>query len=179
MSVPLLWIGLLLVYHSIEFGFHIYFQQTSVSLSDFYLDSKYCLFLLISLLECKFSGKHQTSLLIGIILFVFGALIRLASICQLKKQFTLRIGRRSNVNLVQTGLYSIVRHPGYCGFWFIIIGSQLMLGNVICLVVGIVLMKRYFESRIYFEESLLAKQADYAEYKRRVRHVGIPFVNIL
>lgn len=179
MGVSLHLIGLLLSYHSIEFGLHFHFQQNRASFSDFYLDLRYWIFISISLLESRYSMKHEWISLFGTSLFISGAIVRSFSILQLKKQFTLQVERRSNVKLMQTGLYSIVRHPGYCGFWLMVVGGQLLLGNIVCLVAGVVLMKRYFEARIQLEEALLVKQANYAEYKRKVWHAGIPFANIL
>jgi protein-S-isoprenylcysteine O-methyltransferase Ste14 len=57
----------------------------------------------------------NTFFIIGSILAVIGLIIRVTSILQLKQQFTYTVTKIENHELVETGLYKIIRHPGYLG----------------------------------------------------------------
>lgn len=174
------WIGGLCLFHTIESFLHFHFQKRNIALSDFYLDVRYLLFLMIGILEYFFVKRlvyGTFSRYVGWSFFLFGAVVRLVSITQLKDQFKLIVRLRADQKVMQSGLYSIVRHPGYTGFWFVVVGSQLLLGNLYCTFVGVALLKIYFDKRIRMEELLLMKCSGYAEYKKNVKFTGIPFVH--
>ena len=78
--------------------------------------------------------------------------------------------------LIDTGVYSLLRHPMYVGALFLIIGTPLALGSWwTLLLTPVFLLLLYF--RIASEEKVLLRDlAGYAEYQRRVKYRLIPFV---
>ncbi|CAF9917309.1 hypothetical protein IMSHALPRED_003531 [Imshaugia aleurites] len=79
--------------------------------------------------------------------------------------------------LVTGGVYRYLRHPSYFGFFWWGLGTQVVLGNAVCLVGYAVVLWRFFRRRIEKEETLLIDffGIDYVRYRDRTR-VGIPFI---
>jgi protein-S-isoprenylcysteine O-methyltransferase Ste14 len=76
--------------------------------------------------------------------------------------------------LIDSGPYSIVRHPGYAGLILVPPFSGLALGSWLAVAVGLV-MSALVLRRVLFEDSFLSKNlAGYAAYTRRVPHRLIP-----
>ncbi|KAI8929310.1 Isoprenylcysteine carboxyl methyltransferase family-domain-containing protein, partial [Entophlyctis helioformis] len=71
--------------------------------------------------------------------------------------------------LVTTGVYSIFRHPSYTGFFYWSLGMQVVLGNPVCFCAFVVVLIKFFTSRIEFEEETLVEffGDDYREYRKR------------
>ena len=83
--------------------------------------------------------------------------------------------KASSHQLVTTGIYSVLRHPSYFGYFWWAIGTQLMCGNVVCLLGYAFVLFRFFDRRIKGEEELLVKffGVEYLTYRGRT-WVGIP-----
>ncbi|MBR0408938.1 MAG: isoprenylcysteine carboxylmethyltransferase family protein [Clostridia bacterium] len=83
---------------------------------------------------------------------------------------------QENQQVIDSGLYGIVRHPMYMSTLLLFLMMPLALGSVISFVI----MLAYFPiiaKRIRNEEQVLeAGLAGYTEYKKRVRYKVIPFV---
>lgn len=81
--------------------------------------------------------------------------------------------------LVTEGVYKYVRHPGYAGWFYWSIGTQIILGNPICVVLFTLASWRFFRVRIEYEEDLLASDdffgKDYTRYKNQTP-TFIPFI---
>lgn len=185
-SMCIFCIVLLLVYHLIEFLTYYYIHSCQSNLSDFVFNWKYLVFISASIVEnILVKGRFIPSIFTysGLFLFLSGSCIRLISMLQLKTLFSYHI-RNSISNdekLHTSGLYSIMRHPSYCGFWCISIGIQLMLRNVVCTLVAFVVLRKYFKNRIRWEEITLCNiygKSVWLSYKLSVPHTGIPFVKI-
>jgi protein-S-isoprenylcysteine O-methyltransferase Ste14 len=79
-------------------------------------------------------------------------------------------------HVVDTGLYSLIRHPLYAGNLLAFAGMALWLGSYAALG-GVLLMLLFTAARIAIEErELRARLPAYADYARRVRGRLIPFV---
>lgn len=78
--------------------------------------------------------------------------------------------------VVDTGLYGIVRHPMYMSTLFLFLAMPLVLGSVISFLVMMlyipIIAKRIRNEEQVLEESL----AGYREYKQKVKHKVIPFI---
>ena len=61
---------------------------------------------------------------------------------------TVQSQRTRGHELVTKGVYAVLRHPSYFGFFWWGLGSQLVLGNVVCLVCYAVVLWRFFNRRI-------------------------------
>jgi len=81
-----------------------------------------------------------------------------------------------NQKVIDTGLYSIVRHPMYSATLLMFMTIPLILGSaysfIIFLTYPIIIAKR-----IKNEEALLEKELDgYREYKEKVKYCLVPFI---
>jgi len=90
---------------------------------------------------------------------------------------TVQMKRKEGHELVTHGIYAWLRHPSYFGFWWWSLGTQVVLGDGLCLVAYAIVLWRFFNGRIEREEELLVKffGEEYARYRRRT-WVGIPFI---
>lgn len=79
--------------------------------------------------------------------------------------------------LTTTGIYSLIRHPSYFGWFYWAISTQVLLSNPICTILYAALSWYTFNTRIKIEEETLVRDfgRDYWEYRSRVG-VGIPFI---
>ena len=76
--------------------------------------------------------------------------------------------------LIDTGLYSKVRHPLYSGAIFWVIGTPIALGSIVGLV-GSLLVILALLIRIKFEEEMLIKGMEgYEDYRKRVKYKVFP-----
>lgn len=83
---------------------------------------------------------------------------------------------QENQKVVDTGLYSVVRHPMYMSTLFLFLSMPLVLGSVISFVI-LLLYIPILAKRIRNEEQVLENGlAGYSEYRRRIRYKVIPFV---
>ena len=78
--------------------------------------------------------------------------------------------------VIDTGLYGIVRHPMYSATVLLFLSIPLVLGSVISFVVfliyPVVIAKRIRNEEKILEDGL----AGYSEYKKRVKYKLIPFI---
>lgn len=59
--------------------------------------------------------------------------------------------------LVTHGVYSFSRHPGYFGFFWWALGTQILLSNPVSLLLFSVVLWRFFNERISAEETYLIR----------------------
>jgi protein-S-isoprenylcysteine O-methyltransferase Ste14 len=83
---------------------------------------------------------------------------------------------QENQNVIDTGLYGIVRHPMYGVTLLLFLAMPIVLGSIysfiIFLVYPIIIAKR-----IKHEEEFLEKELPgYSEYKQKVKYRLIPFI---
>lgn len=82
---------------------------------------------------------------------------------------------RDDGELVQDGIFALVRHPIYSGFVFFTLGWSLVWHSLAALAGALALLV-FFDLKARREERWLAARfAGYAEYRRRVKKL-IPFV---
>ena len=81
-----------------------------------------------------------------------------------------------NQKVVDTGLYSIVRHPMYSVTLLLFLAMPLILGSIISFVIFLA-YPFIIAKRIKNEEEVLEKDLKgYTEYKKKVKYKMIPFV---
>ena len=117
--------------------------------------------------------------IIGIVLCVTGEAIRKTAMFHAGKSFShiVQNTKKSDHELVTTGIFSMMRHPSYVGWFIWSIATQILLANPLCFLAYGYVSWTFFNERIYVEEfSLLQFFGEaYAQYQRRVP-VGIPFI---
>ncbi|KAK3068423.1 farnesyl cysteine-carboxyl methyltransferase [Teratosphaeriaceae sp. CCFEE 6253] len=120
-----------------------------------------------------------TSIAVGFAIVVVGQMARSTAMAQAGTNFnhTPQQTRKQGHELVTHGIYSWSRHPSYFGFFWWALGTQLLVGNKVCLVGYALVLWRFFYTRIQAEERTLVQffGDDYRAYRKRVG-TRIPFV---
>lgn len=81
-----------------------------------------------------------------------------------------------NQKVIDTGLYSIVRHPMYSATLILFLSMPLILGSVFSFLIFLT-YPFIIAKRIKDEECLLEKELDgYIQYKQKVKYRLIPFI---
>lgn len=87
-----------------------------------------------------------------------------------------KIEVQENQKVVNTGLYSVVRHPMYMATVLLFLMIPLILGSWISFMIFFI-FPFVLAVRIKNEEQILTEQLEgYAEYKEKVKYKMIPFV---
>lgn len=119
----------------------------------------------------------DTFFLIGAILVILGLIIRINSILTLKQHFTYTVTKIENHELIETGLYKNIRHPGYLGQMIIFIGIATSLSNWLSVLLMIIPVLVGYIYRIKVEERFMISQLGqkYIDYKNRTKRL-IPMI---
>lgn len=116
---------------------------------------------------------------VGLFLVLFGESFRKLAMYTAGTNFNhyVQESRQEDHVLVDTGVYSLVRHPSYFGWFYWSIGTQVLLANPICTVLYSFVTWKFFNSRIIYEEYYLKKffGKKYSDYQKRVP-TGIPLI---
>jgi len=115
----------------------------------------------------------NTFFVIGSVLALIGLIIRVTSILQLKQQFTYTVTKIENHELIETGLYKIIRHPGYLGQLIIFLGISTCLSNWLSILLMIIPVLLGYLNRINVEEKFMAEQMGqkYLDYQKRTKRL--------
>lgn len=162
---------------------------------------------LTSLLPAPYNALPfgQAGLWLGIVLVVVGQVIRSLAMVQAGQSFNhiVQHSKQESHKLINKGIYKVFRHPSYFGFFWWGVGTQLVLGNTVCLAGFSYVLWLFFAVRIegefilrclclrvkhelFFvvgadkrkgEEKLLIQffGKEYEDYRRSVK-VWIPFI---
>ncbi|KAL1843398.1 hypothetical protein VTJ49DRAFT_1748 [Mycothermus thermophilus] len=184
-------IAALSLFHFLEFWTTAAFNTPDADVAAFLLTSnwpEYAIAHTVAMIECLVThilwrNKHGFGFYvtaIGLVLVVAGQIIRSLAMAHAGRSFShyVQRQRRPGHELVTTGVYSVLRHPSYFGFFWWAIGTQLVMGNVFSLAGYAAVLSRFFRRRVREEEKFLVGffGEDYEAYRKRVR-VGIPFVS--
>tara|TARA_B100000674_G_C37574445_1_gene793383 strand:+ start:26 stop:709 length:684 start_codon:yes stop_codon:yes gene_type:complete len=123
----------------------------------------------------SFEGVTQN---IGLAIYVFGILIAMASMTANEfAETTVSIQEDRGQIVIDTGVYSLVRHPMYTGFIFLIIGANIWLGTYLSLILSLIFLTIALRSRIIIEEKTLLNDLDgYEAYCKKVKARLIPYL---
>jgi protein-S-isoprenylcysteine O-methyltransferase Ste14 len=99
------------------------------------------------------------------------------AVLHLDKQWRFDAAINANHLLVQSGPYSVVRHPIYAGIFAMLLATGFLLARWPVLVIGVVLFLVGTEIRVRAEEKLLRSRfgEEFEAYARRVS-AYVPFV---
>jgi len=119
----------------------------------------------------------NTFFIIGAVLVIIGLIIRIKSILTLKQQFTYTVTKIENHELIETGLYKKIRHPGYLGQLIIFLGISTCLSNWLSVLLMIIPVLLGYLNRIKVEEKFMVKQMGqkYIDYQTRTKKL-IPMI---
>ncbi|KAF9159702.1 hypothetical protein DFQ26_006266 [Actinomortierella ambigua] len=189
-SVPQLcfFLAALGVFHSLEYISTALFNPSKLTLDSFLLNHspEYTLATVSGItefvVERYFFPQYKRwgyINLLGLVLVVVGQVARTWAMFSAKSNFSHHIEHYKGQHhiLVTHGIYSVLRHPSYFGFYYWAVGSQLMMMNPICLVGFAVALYMFFSDRIQYEETLLVRffGQEYIHYQKRTR-TGIPLI---
>jgi protein-S-isoprenylcysteine O-methyltransferase Ste14 len=97
----------------------------------------------------------------------------------LKEFFSFSLVSAKNQKVINTGPYSIVRHPGYLAGALLMISCGLGIHPTIyCFVILVVVYYFVWSNRIRLEEGLLIQGTGnaYLEYKKKVPYALVPYI---
>jgi len=119
----------------------------------------------------------DTFFAIGMVLFVIGLMIRIHSILTLRRLFTYSVARVENHEIIETGLYKFIRHPGYLGQMILFLGISISISNWISILAMMVPITLAYLYRIKVEEKFMIEQLgeNYLNYQFRTKRL-IPLV---
>ena len=114
---------------------------------------------------------------IGVVLAVIGLMIRIQSMLTLKQYFTYSVSQVKNHELVETGLYKTIRHPGYLGQLMIFAGISTSLSNWLSVLLMMIPITVGYIYRIKVEERFMIEQMgeNYLNYQKRTKRI-IPMI---
>lgn len=87
---------------------------------------------------------------------------------------SVRVQRERGQRVVSSGPYRYVRHPLYSGVALLVVGTALLLGSWIGLLLGAGIVAMVAWRAVREERTLLEGLDGYAEYLSRVRHRMVP-----
>ena len=188
-------IGTLSTFHFLEFWTTAKYNTPAATISAFLLTANwpgYAIAHTAALLEClvtqlAFPRWHwgmpvyaaHAVMLVGLVLVLGGQFVRSTAMVQAGPSFNhiVQHRKRDSHSLVTTGIYGALRHPSYFGFFWWGLGTQLVLGNSLCLVGYAAVLWKFFSARVKREEAYLIHffGNDYVDYKKKVPTM-IPFI---
>ncbi|RYP55239.1 hypothetical protein DL769_010208 [Monosporascus sp. CRB-8-3] len=186
--------GALSTFHFLEFWTTAKYNTPAATISAFLLTANwpaYAIAHTAASLECLLTKLlfptwswapvyiDHIMLLLGLILVFGGQFIRSTAMIQAGQSFNhiVQHRKRDSHSLVTTGIYATLRHPAYFGFFWWGLGTQLVLGNIVCLVAYTIVLWKFFSARVKHEEAYLVRffGDDYVEYKKKVPTM-MPFI---
>ena len=114
--------------------------------------------------------------ILGSVLMVSGFCLLVAGLLRLGSNLTPLPYPKENAALIQTGPYSIVRHPMYAGGLVLAYGWALFVQGWLTILYATVLLIFLDIKSTREERWLVEKFPEYAQYQRRVRKL-IPFIH--
>ncbi|KAK4687611.1 protein-S-isoprenylcysteine O-methyltransferase, partial [Tremellales sp. Uapishka_1] len=180
------------VFHLMEFFTTAGWNASRLSVDAFLLNNtrQYHLAHAVGLLEyfisswlfpSKFNTPFASLPFLGIVTLVLVAAQTLRSLAMIHASASfahiVQTKKHDDHVLITSGVYAYVRHPSYCAFFYWAVATQILLGNVVSTLAFVVVLRRFFGSRIEGEEKHLVSffGDEYVQYRQRVP-TGVPFV---
>jgi len=113
----------------------------------------------------------------GLAMTISGMALRLAATAALKRFYTPALERIERHRLVTTGVYSVLRHPGYAGNILFFSGVAFAMGNLVPIIFVPAAFIAVYLYRIGREEKMLIEifGEAYREYQKKAKRL-IPFI---
>lgn len=113
---------------------------------------------------------------IGLSISIIGAIIACTSRYILGNNWSLSVQRKANHQLIQNGIYKIVRHPIYTGLLLLFIGNAIIVGDYRAIIAVLIVFVSLW-LKLKKEEKLLTEifGTKYMEYKKQTKAL-IPYL---
>ena len=182
-----LFFGSLSVYHCAEYATVVRYNPSMVTIDSFLVNQRSYIVAMAFAVAEYFSEAYLLPGLkgwaplrwLGLAGMLFGEFFRKGALIQAGHNFTHQISdteKRDNHELVTSGVYAFSRHPGYFGWFWWSISTQVLLCNPVATAVFTYVSWRFFRDRIPYEEWHLCRYfPDYPAYRERVP-TRIPFI---
>jgi protein-S-isoprenylcysteine O-methyltransferase len=181
---------LLAVFHMTEFLFVAVYHSYTCGTESFLIphSTAYSVAMGVSVLEYwiewAFLGSFfnsATLFWIGLCIGLAGQFLRWTAFVTAGHNFTHMVSESKEAKhaLVTDGVYRFVRHPGYCGWFWWSVGTQVMLANPVSAIGFAYFSYRFFSMRIAQEEALLESKEFFGEEYTRYKATTptyIPFI---
>eukprot|EP00933_Yihiella_yeosuensis_P031537 TRINITY_DN25109_c0_g1_i1.p1 TRINITY_DN25109_c0_g1~~TRINITY_DN25109_c0_g1_i1.p1 ORF type:complete len:315 (+),score=34.96 TRINITY_DN25109_c0_g1_i1:48-992(+) len=192
-----LFFTLVMLFHAFEFLFVVCFHPSEVSFGSLMLCpvpyGGYAVAMIAALAEFwieMFFGRLQilpptvnlAILCIGALGGFLGWALRVVALFTAKANFTHQVAhyKMPTHQLVTSGVYQHMRHPGYVGWFLWSVSTQIVLGNTLCFFAYVRVTWKFFADRIPDEETALVGIFGqvYRDYAANVP-CGIPGISLL
>jgi protein-S-isoprenylcysteine O-methyltransferase len=171
----------LCIYHISEYFNSLIYHFSKLNFESFLLDQsiEYNIALISSFFEYFIENyffsifkSNFIFLFFGLILTIFGHFFRISALftCKSNFDYLVQYKKKKDHKLVKNGVYKIFNHPSYVGFYLWAIGTQFLMGNLICFIGFIFALYFFFKERIEEEEIFLIEfyGEEYLKYKNDV-----------
>ena len=137
----------------------------------------YCLSFAIGATKIGRLDHWDVFFAVGIGLVALGLVIRIHSMLTLRQYFTYSVAKADNQPLIETGLYKVIRHPGYLGQIMIFLGLSISLSNWMSVLAMTLPVAISYGYRIKVEEKFMREQLGkiYSDYQKRTKRI-IPLI---
>jgi len=110
-------------------------------------------------------------------MIAFGLYIRIRSLLTLKQYFSYTVQKVEGHQLIESGIYQYIRHPGYLGQIILFVGLAISLSNWLAALSMFISVFIGYSYRIQVEEKFMIEQfgEKYIQYKKRTKRL-IPFL---
>lgn len=129
-----------------------------------------------SWLREKFIEHTNLVGMIGLSIAVMGAIIACTSRYMLGKNWSLSVQKKEDHQLIQSGIYKMVRHPIYTGLLLLFIGNAIIVGDYRAIIAVVIVFVSLW-LKLKKEEKLLIEifGTKYTEYKKLTKAL-IPYL---
>jgi protein-S-isoprenylcysteine O-methyltransferase Ste14 len=110
---------------------------------------------------------------IGMAVVAAGLAVRIYSILTLKQFFTYSVTTVEDQKIIETGLYKLIRHPGYLGQLMIFLGISISISNWLSVLAMMIPVTAGYRYRMRIEEKYMAEQLgeEYLNYQKRTKRI--------
>ena len=130
-------------------------------------------------LDLRFGWMHIgfNYIYIGLALYILSVIISTKSLLTNKYfESSSRIQIERNQTVISTGVYAVVRHPGYSSIILWALSIPLLTGAVYTLIPSAIIIL-IISIRTYLEDKMLKEELEgYREYSRKVKYRLIPYI---
>lgn len=116
---------------------------------------------------------HNYIILSGFALIVLGQIIRWIAIRTLGEYFTVDVSIQEGQEIIDRGMYKLIRHPAYAGMLLSFLGLGLAIGNWLSIIIIFFPTFFMFIHRMNLEEEILCEEFgdDYRDYMKRTKRL--------